>query len=438
VQDVAVISANSQEQYPMENALCPVVLDREGADVPSEADQLRERGPVTRVELPSGVLAWSVNTYALVKQVLGDPKRFGKDPKNWPAYVNGEISPDWPMIGWVVMDNMTTNDDADHARLRAMLMKAFTTPRVEAMRPRIEDAVDDLLDALAAVPPGEVVDLKANYCKALPARLMCELFGVPEESRREVLQGGITNIDTRISPEEAEANVAQWHTAIAQLIHDKREQPADDLASALIAVRDEDGSQLNDSELMGTLHLLLGAGSETLMNALSHSILAVLSDPALREEVDSGQVSWDDVMEEVLRVYSPVAIFPFRYARERVELSGVTIEKGDVLLISFLGAGRDPAVHGQSAAFFDVHRADKTHISFGYGVHYCLGIRLAKLAASICLPALFSRFPDLTLAVGRDELEPQGTFIMNGHLTLPVYLTAPVLAGVRPEVPALG
>jgi 2-hydroxy-5-methyl-1-naphthoate 7-hydroxylase len=415
----------------MESPLCPVVLDREGTDVHGEAARLRERGPVTRVELPGGVLAWSVNTYDLVKQVLADHQRFGKDPKNWTAHVNGQIPPDWPMIGWVVMNNMTTNDDADHARLRSLLMKAFTTRRVEAMRPRILEAVTDLLDAMSAAAPGEAIDLKANYCKALPARLMCELFGVPEEARKEVLQGGITNIDTRITPEEAEANVAQWHVAITKLIADKHREPGDDLASALIAAREEDGSKLSESELMGTLHLLLGAGSETLMNALSHSILAVLDDPALRREMDSGQVSWDDVFEEALRAESPVAIFPFRYARERVELGGVTIEKGDVLLISFVGAGRDPAVHGESADRFDVHRADKTHISFGYGVHYCLGIRLAKLAASICLPALFERFPDMTLAVRKDQLQPQGTFIMNGHLALPVYLTAPVLAGAQ-------
>jgi cytochrome P450 len=414
----------------VEHNVCPVVLDRNGTNVPAEADRLREQGPVTRVELPGGVLAWSVNTYALVKQVLADHQRFGKDPQSWPAYLNGEIPPDWPMIGWVVMDNMTTNDDTDHARLRSLLMKAFTARRVEGMEPRIREIVNEQLDLMAGTAPGETVDLKANYCKALPARLMCELFGVPEEARKEVLQGGITNIDTRITPEEAEANVAQWHVAIAKLIEDKHRQPGDDLASALIAVQEEDGSRLSDSELMGTLHLLLGAGSETLMNALSHSILAVLDDPALREQVEAGKVSWDDVLEETLRVQSPVALFPFRYAREKVELGGVTIEKGDVLLISFIGAGRDPAVHGETADRFDVGRPDKTHLSFGHGVHYCLGIRLAKLAASICLPALFSRFPDISLAIPRDELEPQGTFIMNGHLTLPVHLTAAAPVGV--------
>jgi cytochrome P450 len=412
----------------MDTAQCPVVLDREGADLHAEAARLRELGPVTRIELPGGILAWSVNSHDAVKEVLGDPRRFGKDPKAWTAYVNGEIPASWPMIGWVVMDTMTTHDDADHARLRSLLMKAFTTRRVEAMAPRIREIVNDLLDALAATDPGQVIDLKGNYCKALPAQLMCELFGVPEESRKEVLQGGITNIDTRISPDEAEANVEQWHVAIAQLIEEKTRKPADDLASALIAAREEDGSRLSESELMGTLHLLLGAGSETLMNGLSHSILAVLDDPDLRERVAAGEVSWEDVFEETLRVESPVAIFPFRYARERTELGGVTIEKGDVLLVSFIGAGRDPAVHGADAACFNAQRSDKSHLSFGYGVHYCLGVRLAKIAASICLPALFSRFPELTLAVPRSELQPQGTFIMNGHLHLPVHLTAqPVL-----------
>jgi cytochrome P450 len=408
-----------------ERARCPYTLDREGRDVHGEAKTLRERGPVTRVELPGGVLAWTINTHSLVKDVLADHKRFGKDPQSWPAYVNGEVPPDWPMIGWVVMDTMTTNDDADHARLRALLMKAFTAGRVEGMRPRIEEITRELLDRMAAVPAGTVVDLKANYCKALPAALMCELFGVPEESRREVLQGGITNIDTRISPEEAEANVAQWHQAITQMIADKQRNPADDLTSALIAVRNEDGSKLNDSELLGTLHLLLGAGSETLMNALSHTILEVLDDPSLLDEIRAGTLRWDDVFEESLRVDSPVAIFPFRYARETVEIGGVTIEKGDVLLINFVEAGRDPALHGADAEVFDAHRPDKTHLSFGHGVHYCLGVRLAKLGAQICLSALFDRFPDMRLAVRRGELEPQGTFIMNGHLTLPVLLSAP-------------
>jgi cytochrome P450 len=406
-------------------ARCPIVLDRAGTDIHAETARLRAQGPVARVELPGGVEAWSITSYDLARQVLADP-RFAKDPrKNWPAFINGEIPPDWPMITWVVMDNMTTNDGEDHARLRRLISKAFTARRVEATRPMIESIADDLLGDLATLAPGEVVDLKTRYTYPLPARVICDLFGVPESAREDALRGGEVNIKTTISPEEAAANVEQWHTAMENLVLEKHRNPGDDLTSVLLTVREEDGSRLSDEELVGTLHLMLGAGSETLMNVLSHAVLALLTHPEQREMVMTGRVTWTEVIEETLRVQSPVAQLPFRFPVEDVELGGVTIARGEPVLIGFAGVGRDPAVHGETAELFDVTRADKTHLSFGYGVHFCLGAPLARLEAAIALPALFERFPDMSLAVEPDELEPQGTFIMNGHRTLPVRLTAP-------------
>jgi 2-hydroxy-5-methyl-1-naphthoate 7-hydroxylase len=414
----------------MAAAVCPVALDPQGPDTHGETNRLREQGPIARVELPGGVLAWSVHGYELAKRILND-ETFSKNPRrSWPAYINGEIPPDWPLITWAIMDNMATHDGRDHARLRGLLLKAFTTRRVEAMAPRIEAIVGELLDEIAKSAPDEVVDLKTVYCQALPAQLMCDLFGVPAQSRADVLQGGHVNVDTRITPEVAKANVDQWQDAIANLIAYKHEHPGDDLTSALIAARDEDGSRLNDDELMGTLHLMLGAGSETMVNSLSHAIIAVLDDPKLREDLNTGAVSWEDVMEETLRVESPVAHLPFRFATERVELGGVTVEEGDVLLIDYAGIGRDPAIHGDSAEEFNAKRPDKTHLSFGYGVHYCLGWRLAKVATLIMLPTLFQRFPDVELATPKEKLEPQGSFIMNGRRNVPVYLWGRVAAGV--------
>jgi 2-hydroxy-5-methyl-1-naphthoate 7-hydroxylase len=404
------------------NAPCPVVLDPLGRDTHGESKCLREQGPIARVELPGGVLAWSVHDYELAKQILMD-ERFSKNPRrSWPAYMNGEIPMDWPMISWAVMDNMATHDGADHARLRNLLLKAFTTRRVESMRPRIQAIVDRLLDDLAAIPAGEVVDVKNGYCQIVPSELMCDLFGVPEKSRADVLRGGHVNVDTRITPEEAEANVYQWHDAIDELVATKRKEPGDDLTSALIAAKDEDGSRLLDSELTGTLHLLLGAGSETLVNSLAHAIVAMLTDRKLHDLVTSGQLPWDDVVEETLRVQCPVAHLPFRFATGEFEIGNVTIANGDLVMIDYAAIGRDPALHGDSADIFDATRSDKTHLSFGFGVHYCLGVRLAKVASMIILPELFRRFPDIQLAVRQGDLEPQGTFIMNGHRSVPVYL----------------
>lgn len=414
----------------MAETRCPYVLDPQGADTHAESARLRAQGRIAPVALPGGVFAWSVHDYEVAKQILND-QQFSKNPRqSWPAYMNGEIPRDWPMISWVVMDNMATHDGANHERLRRLLLKAFTTSRVEAMAPHIEQIVADLLDEISAAAPNEVVDLKSRYCQALPARLMCELFGVPVHARADVLRGGHVNVDTRLTPEEAEANVDQWEKAIADLVAFKHEHPADDLTSALIAAKAEDGSRLTDSELIGTLHLMLGAGSETMVNSLNYAIIAVLADRTLREQVTNGEVSWEDVMEETLRVECPVAHLPFRFATKQVDVGGVTIAKGDPILIDYAAIGRDPKLHGDTADVFDATRPDKTHLTFGFGVHYCLGVRLAKVATLIMLPALFKRFPDMELSVDRERLAPQGSFIMNGRRDCPVYLKGRVAAGV--------
>jgi cytochrome P450 len=130
------------------------------------------------------------------------------------------------------------------------------------------------------------------------------------------------------------------------------------------------------------------------------------------------------VVEETLRAESPIANLPLRFAVQDITLDdGVTLRKGDAILGCYAAAGRDPRVHGEDADRFDVTRANKEHIAFGYGIHHCLGAPLARLEATIALPALFDRYPHLTLAAEPSELQPLGSFISNGHRTLPVHLT---------------
>jgi 2-hydroxy-5-methyl-1-naphthoate 7-hydroxylase len=405
------------------DAQCPVVLDRTGKDVHAEIARLRASGPVARVELPGGVLAWEVTSYELVRKVLSDPRFQKEAAKHWPTYINGELPPNWPLINWVEMENMETRDGEDHHRLRRLIYKAFTPRRVEAARPLIEKIADNLLDRLAAAPAGEKVDIKGRYTFPLPAQVICRLFGVPESAQDDVLYGGQVNANTDYSGEEVAASIEQWHSAMEDLVVTKHREPGDDLTSVMISAQEEDGSRLTDEELVGTLHLMLGAGSETVMNLLTHAIIGLLTHPEQREMVITGQVSWDALFDETMRVESPVAQLPFRFATEDVQFGDVTIRKGEPVLVAFAGAGRDPAVHGETADVFDITRADKTHLSFGHGTHFCMGAPLARLEASIALPKLFDRFPSMRMAVPRNELEPQGTFIMNGHGSLPVYLT---------------
>ncbi|MEV5680079.1 cytochrome P450 [Streptomyces sp. NPDC052179] len=402
---------------------CPFLLDRNGTDLHAENARLRGQGPVVSVELPGGIPAWSVVDHAVAKRVLTDP-RFVKNPQRWPAFAAGEIPADWPLISWVVMDNMTTHDNADHNRLRKLISQAFTPRRVDETRPLVEKITAELLDGLADVPPGEVVDLKGRFAYALPAAVICDMFGVPAESRAEVLRGGEVTTSTSLTEEEAAANVAHWHQALGGLVDSKRRAPGDDLTSVLIDAAFE-GHRLTHEELVGTLFLMLGAGSETVMNLLCHAITNLLANPDQLELALSGQVPWEQVAEEVLRVQSPINQLPFRFATEDIEIGGVTIGKGDPVLMGFGATGRDPQLHPEGADRFDITRTNKTHLSFGHGTHFCIGAPLARMEFAIALRALFGRFPDLEIAVADDELVPMPSFIMNGPLTLPVRLGKP-------------
>lgn len=410
---------------------CPVALDTSGTDIHGEAARLRSEGAAVQVELPGGVLVWSVNSHAVIKGILADPKVTKSARNHWPKFVDGEIPPDWEMISWVAMDNMVTAYGKDHVRLRRLVGKAFTPRRTEAIRPMVVELTTMLLDGLAAAGPDEVVDLRERFAYPLPAMLVADLIGMSEPARAATAKVIDMMVDTTVTPEQAQAVLAGWRGAMAELIAAKRAEPGEDITSDLIAARDEDGSRLSEQELADTIFAILGAGSETTINFFDNAVTALLRHPEQLELVRSGAASWDDVIDETLRVESPLANLPLRYAVEDIELDGVTIPKGDPILVNYAAIGRDPELHGESACAFDITRANKEHLSFGHGPHYCVGAGIARMVATVGLSTLFERFPQLTLAVPAQELQPLPTFIMNGHRTLPVRLTASVPTGAR-------
>ncbi|MFE0631809.1 cytochrome P450 [Streptomyces sp. NPDC058864] len=400
----------------------PFVLDPSGRTLHGESAVLRARGPVTKVLLPGGVEAWSVNSQEALERLLTDPRVSKDSRRHWPRFASGGITPQWPLYAWVSVTNMFTAYGDDHRRLRQLVAPAFTARRTAALRPRIERIVDTVLDELPAAARDGVTDLRAHFAYPVPVRVVTELMGVPGGAMATGLRSCIDNIfNTSLGAEAAAANHRNTYALLDELVALRTRQPGDDLTSALIAT-EEDDEHLTRAEVVDTLLLVVAAGHETTVNLLDNACFALLTSPAQLDAVRAGRAGWDDVIEESLRLDAPVAHLPLRYAVEDIHVAGTTIAKGDAILASYAAAGRDPARHGPTADDFDVTRTDKGHLAFGHGVHHCLGAPLARLEAAVALPALFARHPAMALAAEPGALEPVMSFISNGHTRLPVTL----------------
>ncbi|MFI9533698.1 cytochrome P450 [Nocardia fusca] len=406
----------------MSNHTDPIVIDPEGSDIQGEIARIRARGPVTRVVLPGGVLAWSVTDAAVLKEVLSGSE-VSKDPhQHWPAFRNGEIGNDFPLLNWVNTRSMFTAYGSEHRRLRNFVAPAFTNRRTAALEPRIRAIADDLVAGLDAAPESGPVDLRERFAYPLPLRVINELMGVPEHliGPLRTCVDGI--FDIALSAEAAVANYEEMIGLLQGLVGYRRENPADDMTSTLIAHADDPAKDFSVEELVGTLYLTINAGHETTVDLIDQSIFLLLTNPDQLAAALDGSPGWAEVIEEVLRFEPSIAHAPLRYAVKDLVLGGVAIAEGDPILSCPAGANRDPAVYGDSADEFDPARANKEHMAFGYGAHRCPGAPLARLEAQVALPTLFRRFPQMRLAVSPEELGTVPGFIANGHDHLPVFL----------------
>ncbi|GAB2715980.1 cytochrome P450 family protein [Streptomyces bullii] len=398
-----------------------VALDSAGGRcMYDQVDRLRALGPAVPVQLPEGVAAWSVSRGDIVRRLLTHPG-VSRDLKGTvPGYEPGSVA--W-LSPWVDVDSMATADGKEHARLRKLITPAFSPRRVTALEPQVEALVARLLDDLEALPADEPVDLHAVFSYRVPTEMICDLFGVPQDQRPELLRLFRAVGETDVASEEESVDITNGLVAsMHALIDAKHREPGDDLTSFLIAARAEGSAPLTEHELISTLLLMIGGGSGTTINLLDHTVRELLAHPDQLRVLRESPERWDDSIDESLRLHCPVMHLPMRWATEDIDLGeGVVIRAGDAILICYGAHGRDPGVH-DDADTFDIDRADKDHVAFGLGPHFCPGSRLALLEARVALPALFERFPRLELAVEPDEIQPEHTFIGNGVASLPVLL----------------
>ncbi len=397
-------------------ALDPFVTDLDG-----ESARLLAAGPLAEVELPGGVPVWAVTHHAEARQLLTD-KRLVKDIEVWGAWRRGEIPADWPLIGLANPGrSMLTVDGEEHRRMRSLVAQALTPRRVERMRERVTELTHGLLDRLSA-SGSDVVDLKAEFAYPLPMYVISDLMGIDEADHPRLKVLFDKFFSTQTPPQEVVATLGELAAMMGKVVAARREQPGDDLTSALIQAS-EGGDHLTDQEIVSTLQLMVAAGHETTISLIVNAVVNLCAHPEQLALVLSGRVGWDAVVEETLRHSTPTSHVLIRFAAQDVPVGDKVIPKGDALIVSYGAIGRDEKAHGPTAAAFDITRTSPTrHISFGHGPHVCPGAALSRLEAGVALPALYARFPHLTLAVPPADLHHKPVVTQNDLYALPVRL----------------
>ncbi|MFJ6623223.1 cytochrome P450 [Kitasatospora sp. NPDC091335] len=394
---------------PQDHSGCPV-LDMTARTLHQQNAQLRSAGPAVRVELPDGIIAWSVTRSSVIRALTSDP-RISRDPrKHWPGLAS--VPEGWPMGPIAFQQNFFNLYGAEHRSARRRMAPSFSPRRVSALRPGIEATAAALVGALA---PGEAVDIRRALALPLTMTVICDLFGVPADLRPRIDGAMGTLLTTTATTEQMTASRADINVVLTELLELKRREPGPDLASDVAAVSTGGETGRSEEESRDVLFLMLGAGYETAVNLITSAVQALLTHPRHLAGVREGTLGWADVIEETLRYESPAMHLPLRYPLEDVDLGdGVVIRRGEPILLGFGAAGRDPEAHPDRPDDFDPTRPDKEHLSFGHGPHFCLGAPLARLETEVALDGLFGAYPDSVLDPSRTPPARLESVIISG------------------------
>jgi len=383
--------------------------------------ELRESGPVHRIDGSTGLPVWMVTRYDDVLAALSDP-RLSNDPHHASALT--EV-----LRGDFLSRSMIGTDPPEHTRLRRLVSKAFTARRVEGLRPRVQQITDALLDRIA---PRGTADLVADFGLPLPITVIGELLGIPEADRDRFREWTDEMLDRPFDPGSDLALVAaareRMHGYLADLVAAKRARPGDDLLTDLVEATDE-GERLDAQELLAMTFLLLIAGYVTTVSLIGNGTLALLRQPEQLDRLRADPSLVPQTVEELLRFDGPVNPGLTRFALEDLEIGGVRIPRGEMVLLAIAAADRDPRRYPDPDRL-DVGAVDPGHLAFGHGMHYCLGAPLARLEGQVAFTAMLARLPGLALAAREDELRWTGGGVLRSLRELPVtFVPTPARAG---------
>lgn len=388
------------------------------ADPGAFADELRPRGPIVR-----GRAAYlTVDHKVAGELVRSDDFRVQEIGSALPGPLRWITQrTDTGLLHPLQPPSMLAVEPPDHTRYRKLVSSVFTTRAVATLRDRVQEKADALLDELGEQPG--VVDVVDRYCGQLPVSVISDILGVPDSDRERILEFGeaaAPSLDIGLSWSqfrEVQHGLVGFNTWLAEHLQQLRRTPGDNLMSRLIEASDE-GSHLDDTELLATAGLVLAAGFETTVNLLGNGIRMLLDAPDQLAKLTADPDLWPNAVEEILRLESPVQMIA-RTAVRDVEVGETPLREGDLVIIYIAGTNRDPAVSDDPHRF-DVERANANkHLSFSGGRHFCLGSALARAEGEVGLRTFFTRYPDARIAGGGSRRD---TRVLRGWSSLPIAL----------------
>ncbi|MFI6791361.1 cytochrome P450 [Nonomuraea sp. NPDC050383] len=372
---------------------------------------LREES-VAKVELPGGSSAWIATRYQDIRTVLSDP-RFSADRRHPNApRLNGETEAGQSPLPKMMLEM----DPPEHGPARRAVVGEFTVRRMAALRPRIQQIVDEHLDAMLAGP--RPADLVQALALPVPSLVICELLGVPYEEHEFFQTHSAQLLDRTITAQERQHAALELAVYLDKLIRVKEENPTDDLLSRQVVKQRESG-QVDHGALLSLAFLLLIAGHETTANMISLGTYMLLRHPDALAALREDPAKTPGAVEELLRHFTIAEFAIMRIAVEDVELGGTVIPAGEGVLTLANAGNRDPEVFADPDAF-DIERDARSHLAFGYGPHQCLGQNLARVELEIVFNTLFRRVPGLRLAVPAEQLSFKDEATVYGMHELPV------------------
>jgi len=383
-------------------------LKRSGLDPVPEMRSVRSQDPVSKLKVPFGASVWLVTGYDEAKTILGRTTGFSNDFTHLIGKTSAVAEQDPGGLGFA--------DPPVHTRLRKLLTPEFTMRRLARLGPRIDAIIADQLDAMAATDGP--VDLWQAFALPIPSLTICELLGVAYEDRADFQRLSTARFDLFGGAGASLGAISESLGYLHKVVRHQRESPGDGLLGMLIK---EHGDEIDDVELAGLADGLLTGGLETTASMLALGALVLLQNPASVGAVAGDTDAVNRFVEELLRYLTVVQVAFPRFATEDLEIAGVRIRSGDIVMCSLSGANRD-SVLGPAMESFDPARTPTSHLAFGHGIHRCIGAELARMELRAAYPALVARFPRMRLAVPAAELSFRPASIVYGLDSLPVLL----------------